>query len=571
MRPIRTAKTAAKRVDKTYVQRPRRGPILLLTVLALAASVGWWVLNQTKGDAAIYSPGRVAPVHAALNDNCAECHDGDGRGGFTKHVSDSACLKCHSMAATAHSVHQSTMVKTVSLGNGTHALRAAECADCHVDHRGHAALLDRSDDTCIRCHKDIAKFTDPKFASHAPLKDATVFATATHPAFGRELIPVMAGSTGAMQDPTPLQFGHKTHLALSDIQPLPGETEKCTVCHEPPPTPGMGVGVEPAKLYMRPVSFERHCAGCHGMSLGTNMPIPHESFELVRPFLEMYANANTEDHFKQVFAAMSKEQQQGALMQTTTKPGPPPLRKPITVTEKITPEQWISRQADPFWGPTIEKWFNDNKDQYPTAPAKVRSAEGLEFYVLHNKSDKCAFCHQLTDDDAAVKSLHDNAGPPLLKNLVVAYRQDPPVLPDSPVAAKPIGGEPPKPTTLPSASPTLTLPTGISSRPRRWYVNSVFDHSQHRFTHDSKGKVEALSCTTCHAKALASDTSTDVLLPGIENCVTCHHPPTQNSPGAVVSCLACHPFYHDRSMESILPAPTLSAMAAPPPTATAQP
>ncbi len=544
--------------------------------------VAWWLLHQTRSDAAIYSPGRVASVHAALDSNCAACHEGDGRGGFTRQVSDSACLKCHKDAATVHSPHQSTMIQTISLGGGgEHALLSSNCAECHVEHRGHEALLAKNDSTCLQCHRDVTKFTRGVPRIQAKV---TQFAIGTHPDFGRKLVPArQAGTTApsmalgpaAMRDLTPLVFSHKDHVAMTDIKPLAGQTQNCTACHEPPPPAGQGVGIHNDQRYMQPVSYERHCARCHSMEVvpGTSTRIPHLSMDVIRPLIASYADA--EGHFRQVLAAMTPEQRQAILVEKKDTFGPPPLRKKTTVTVQHKPEEWAAEQAKNFWA-AVKKWYLDDTNQLPgldavkTAmqasadfPAELKTPQTLEYYVAHAKDrndNRCGLCHKLSDDPEAIKLLQENAGPPMTINVIRAYR--------SGNVAAAAAAAPSASTTRPAASPINTLPTGIGSAPRRWYVNSVFDHSQHRFD-DTKQR--AMSCDLCHGSAANSEQMSDVLLPaGVANCVACHHAADKTGPGAVDSCLACHPFYHDRSIESILPAPALSAMAAPTAGATAK-
>ena len=67
----------------------------------------------------------------------------------------------------------------------------------------------------------------------------------------------------------------------------------------------------------------------------------------------------------------------------------------------------------------------------------------------------------------------------------------------------------------------------------RWLPHAVFDHEAHRM----------LDCTSCHAGALTSQETSDVLVPGIETCRQCHH---SGSEGAEARCFECHS-YHDWS------------------------
>jgi hypothetical protein len=66
---------------------------------------------------------------------------------------------------------------------------------------------------------------------------------------------------------------------------------------------------------------------------------------------------------------------------------------------------------------------------------------------------------------------------------------------------------------------------------QRWLLHAKFDHDAHR----------GFSCVSCHTKTVSSKESSDVLIPGIANCQTCHAP----GPEHVESrCFECHT-YHD--------------------------
>jgi hypothetical protein len=67
----------------------------------------------------------------------------------------------------------------------------------------------------------------------------------------------------------------------------------------------------------------------------------------------------------------------------------------------------------------------------------------------------------------------------------------------------------------------------------RWMPHTKFDHEAHG----------SFTCTSCHEKALNSVASSDVLLPGIKTCQTCHAPGPEH---AESRCFECHT-YHDWS------------------------
>ncbi len=69
--------------------------------------------------------------------------------------------------------------------------------------------------------------------------------------------------------------------------------------------------------------------------------------------------------------------------------------------------------------------------------------------------------------------------------------------------------------------------------PQRWFAAARFSHAAH----------ENVSCVSCHFQAKESSKTTDILLPQIETCKTCHtsqkeHPTKVDSP-----CVGCHSFH----------------------------
>lgn len=88
---------------------------------------------------------------------------------------------------------------------------------------------------------------------------------------------------------------------------------------------------------------------------------------------------------------------------------------------------------------------------------------------------------------------------------------------------------------LSTSSPTQLPAVAKSNVAVRWFQHAVFDHDQHRL----------VTCESCHAKARASQETTDILLPGIRVCRQCHH---AGSDGAESRCFECHE-YHDWSKE----------------------
>lgn len=84
------------------------------------------------------------------------------------------------------------------------------------------------------------------------------------------------------------------------------------------------------------------------------------------------------------------------------------------------------------------------------------------------------------------------------------------------------------------AAPPKIVPTEV--RPV-WLEHGLFDHAAHR----------AVTCQECHAKAAISVEASDVLVPGIDTCVTCHAPqsrgPGLTTGGVRSRCTDCHQYH----------------------------
>jgi predicted CXXCH cytochrome family protein len=98
--------------------------------------------------------------------------------------------------------------------------------------------------------------------------------------------------------------------------------------------------------------------------------------------------------------------------------------------------------------------------------------------------------------------------------------------------------------------------TGLSDINDRWFVQPVrvtddwypfsrFDHASHRsLAVEGSGEV----CESCHQASL-SEQSSDVLIPGQDNCLSCH---SQDKGFSQVDCVSCHVFHHDGGTRSVL-------------------
>lgn len=82
---------------------------------------------------------------------------------------------------------------------------------------------------------------------------------------------------------------------------------------------------------------------------------------------------------------------------------------------------------------------------------------------------------------------------------------------------------------------------------KRWMPHAKFDHDAHR----------GFSCESCHQKALASTETSDILLPGIATCWTCHAPGPNH---AESRCFECHTYHDWSKRKEVTPKFTLPSL-----------
>jgi hypothetical protein len=81
----------------------------------------------------------------------------------------------------------------------------------------------------------------------------------------------------------------------------------------------------------------------------------------------------------------------------------------------------------------------------------------------------------------------------------------------------------------------------------KWMPHAKFDHNAHR----------GFACASCHEKALSSTETSDVLLPGIATCKTCHAPGPER---AESRCFECHTYHDWSKRREVKPTFTLPAL-----------
>jgi Cytochrome c7 and related cytochrome c/Cytochrome c554 and c-prime len=277
-----SAKQRSLRVPLDYYGRSDRLERAKLALTAIAATaaglfVVWLLLDRRAGQRHA-SPGLLAGVHAAWNDECQACHasfqplrpDSLSLAAFISSKADrresldQACLKCH------NEPQHHAAVK---------ADEVPSCAACHQEHRGASAQFVRpADDRCLSCHQAMEQHRTGPSGLAPPAENVTGFGPSLHD--GRGPHPEFRSLAS---DPGNIKFNHWLHLqpgiaaadsrrklTLTDLKPAAqpqyvayakqnGLVElDCAACHQPDAAGG---------AYMRPIAYEQHCRACHPLEL----------------------------------------------------------------------------------------------------------------------------------------------------------------------------------------------------------------------------------------------------------------------------------------------------------------
>jgi len=352
-----------------YIKRmhPLRGSRMLVAIACFVIAAVCMGVFSRGGDS-MHNPGPVIAAHALWQNDCTACHTGSVSGGFSRTVSDQACLKCHDAA-----IHNHNQVKFMAL---THA---ANCTACHTEHRGRPAMINTaSDANCVMCHADINANSKQTPAIAASV---TQFAQDKHPHFGRSM-----GSV----DPTELKFNHKYHNTVKGLE------NNCVACH----------ALTADGRDIQAISYANNCASCHRLNLPADGPtLAHQDLSIVRAQLIALPDAYA--------SIIANDPEKDKKLKTVERVGRPPRVK--TIEKTITQGEWVQQQLTAL-GQTVDKQSADSKEyaelkkslaptsQPATAPVSSSSPVTLlEHFVAYSATNSCVKCHEVSGD--AGKSL----------------------------------------------------------------------------------------------------------------------------------------------------------------------
>lgn len=99
-------------------------------------------------------------------------------------------------------------------------------------------------------------------------------------------------------------------------------------------------------------------------------------------------------------------------------------------------------------------------------------------------------------------------------------------------------------STVPGSDLPRVAPAQLT---QRWIPHARFDHDAHR----------GFACVGCHPRALASKETSDVLVPNLATCKTCHAPGADH---AESRCFECHTYHDWSKRKEVKPAYVLPAL-----------
>lgn len=509
-----STKIRSAHVDRLYVRRPHpfRRARMITTLACFAAALAWSIGYGLPARSRVHDPGPLSSAHQQWQQDCRKCHDGAESRAWSVlkpaslAVSDSACLKCHDGAA-----HHQAQTKFIS----NDLQRATQCAACHVEHRGGAALAANQDQTCIQCHGTLSN----QLKNNPSRVSETVVAfnlNKAHPAFGKALewreVPKSEPKRKAPVDPTVLKFNHQKHMTMPQIN------NNCVLCHDardPSPLrkpqqpqdelakrvpPWMsnkdrspGAIASSDGRYMRPISYERHCQSCHPLNaFGKDRPttLVHESMSMVRMQLAQLGFDDLRAAGEYQPGTPARGPKRGEPAKSANRAAIDRVRSALDL---LPPDKRTQPQAQLDQLTTKLTGAADPTTQ----PSVAADPSLIEMYVAYVAPNRCTYCHNM-----------EGVVPALAKSLTARF---------------------------------ATVPTQIPDAPRRWFPASQFDHRAHRF----------MSCVSCHTGALNSSDTEQLLQPTIETCVACHRTEERKqrlANTAPSNCITCHQF-HDRSKE----------------------
>ena len=400
-------------------------------------------------------------------------------------VLEKECAACHVQQAGSFSA-RATSNACLSCHDGpvhhSPPERAPNCAECHTEHRGRINLSAASSQACAACHRDLKnKGPGSKYENH-------IFSFEDHHPEFAALRP-FAGTPA--RDPGTIKLNHAIHLKPIRQGPTgPLVNLECGNCHH---TTAAEVDLTYAnpKYRAASVSYKEYDEVLPMRAGILSPPEPMNGRELMAPV--KFADACASCHL----LSFDKRFDEGVPHDEPSVVHTFLVKKFREYIAAHTSETRVKR--DPNRDLTGKPLPPEVRILTPAQWVAERTTEAED--LLWRKT--CKQCHTLVSFEKESQ-----------RKIEMSVTQPGDA---TEISRNSVG--------LPGIAPAnITL---------RWMPHAKFDHGAHT----------GFTCTSCHEKALTSAESSDVLLPGIATCQTCHAPGPDH---AESRCFECHT-YHDWS------------------------
>jgi len=413
-------------------------------------------------------------------------------------ILENECAACHLQTAGAFSAKaENSACLGCHDGPVHHAAQTATpaCATCHIEHRGRINIAAASNQACAACHGDLRGGRSvPQESSHIQSFEKG------HPEFAtlRSIVGV------ASSDPSTIKLNHAIHMKPIRRGPNgPNVQLECGNCHRVTSADADLTYADP-KYRAAPVSYKDtdEVLPLHSETL---KPLRSAGRELMAPV--KFANACAGCHL----LTFDKRFDFGV-----------PHDKPEVIHAFL-----IRTFRDYIVANPTEVRVQRDPSRDLTGkplPPEVRTLTSAQWVIERTVEAEdllwrktCKQCHRLTPSASVSRGKNE-----------LSSEQDSDARKISVIPAK-----------LPDIGPANTT--------LEWMPHAKFDHAAHA----------GFACESCHAKALTSTESSDVLLPGIETCKKCHAPGPEH---AESRCFECHTYHDWSKRKEITPKFTLPAL-----------
>ena len=478
MARTRTTKAVAQRIDLNYFKRVTPFKRAKLWLAILAPVVALvWIGGHFFGHDSRVYSSGRLSGAHAVLEKQCAACHVQQAGGFSAAAADSACLACHDGPP-----HHETAAKTGKIA----------CAECHVEHRGRVSLSATRNQSCAQCHGNLVVASSaPSFAKHVrSFEDG-------HPEFAA--LRSVAGT--APRDSGTIKLNHALHMKLIRRGPTgPMVQLECGDCHRPAASQQTHWEYGDAKYAGTATSYKASDEFVEITSRGLTARRPVSGRELMTP--PTFANACAGCHlltFDTRFDEGVPHDKPEVIHAFLVKKFSEYIAAhPAELQAARDPQRELAGRPIPpeVRSFTASKWVSEK-----TADAEM---------LLWRKT--CNQCHALTGFVMMPDAIASQwAGPLPHISIFTATLTS---LASHTVVSR---------SVLPEVAP--------ANIKLQWTPHARFDHDAHR----------GYSCTGCHQNTLKSTETSDILIPGIAVCQTCHAPGAGH---AESRCFECHT-YHD--------------------------